>query len=892
MKRSGNLDYMSLFSLKYKNPKSEDEYSKNRKTDQKRLNLHFTMWCLVFSTLILVWIIWLTHSVDSDLISDKIKIIIVDPEDVPRLSNITTVFYKKYALVNETNINSRDAPSYLETKGEYAYLLRKYVFIKKCLPLSIIITVCYFTILIICLIFNGENLQTNLFGMIYFLFAFNFHILSGTLRSFFNFSSDSILFIVTTQLFIRILIILIAKVKWTSILIVCFANLIIEWGLIPIFHYQVPETLIFYLGVNDLIHLLCVILAYYSEFNSKINFFLLRRLKFEREYLINFLYNMKEGFFTYSNNKILFMNRAMHGLVNSYEKLQNISINDTILANNLNQNNSSSSKSADEDEIFFNSDNFDLKIKPESKFYIEKIIQSVTEYNRDLPVEILYLFNNIATNNNKFDNGGFTIENLFRMVKEYGVMNFNNFVILGNINFFDETFGASFKYQISFRIIDHEEDRGRYLEMMFTDISKITQIEREKTIDDCRSMYLSKVAHEFKNPLSSLLELTENIKEATEKADAKREICSYADHTKVICKIMELYLKDFTVFANMQNRCSILEICDNLNYLTCQICKKENLCSKCKSCSLCDEIKLTNFEYSELITQFIDLFKSLSRHESKNMQIKFIPTLKQNSSHALGAFSDAIIPTEYKFLKTDKEMFHSIIFNIIYYAYKYTRDGEITITSEILNNNHVLFEITDTGLEIDQIFIQNLENKKIIFEEKNENFVHNDYISFSHFNKYLGLYIAYSLVKKIGSRLKIESSLKGNKYSFIVGGASVKRKSFNPEKRIFNPGLRASTECCNVNSKMNPTLDVFFTTSPKWKRKNTLVSDKKQNSFDYNSKIIIFKFYVLFLPHFFRYNRIFSNCRFSKGLPNQENHLSIRKLQTSKLLLPLELRIQ
>lgn len=835
MKKSGNLDYLSLFSLKYKNLKSEEEYSKKRKADQKRLNLHFTFSCLVCSTLILVWIIWLTHSVDSDLISDKIKITIVDPKDVTELSNYTTVFYKKYVLVNETDINSSNTPIYVETTREYTYLLRKYVFVKKCLPLAIVITLFYIIILIICLLFNGENLQTNLFGMIYFLFAFNFHILSGILRSFFNFSSDSILFIVTTQLFIRIVIILIAKVKWTSILIVCFANLIIEWGFIPLFHYQVPETLIFYLGVNDLIHLLCVILAYYSECNSKINFFLLRRLKFEREYLINLLYNMKEGFFTYSNNKILFMNRAMHGIVNNYEKLQNISINDTVIASNLAQNNSSSPKSSNEDENFFNSDNFDLKIKPESKFYIEKIIQSVTEFNRDLPLEILHLFNNIYTNNNKLDNGGFTIENLFTILKELGIMNFNNFVILGNINYFDEIFGASFKYQISFRIIDHEEDRGMYLEMMFSDISKITQIEREKTIDDCRSMYLSKVAHEFKNPLSSLLELSESIKEATEKADAKREICSYADHTKAICKIMELFLKDFTVFANMQNRCNILESCDNLNYLICQICKQENLCSKCKSCSRCEEIKLTTFEYSELIAQFIELFKNLSRHESKNIEIKYFPISKHNGSHALGSLSNAITAAECKLLKTEKELFHSIIFNIVYYAYKFTRDGEITISSENLNNDLVLFEITDSGLQIDQSFIQNLENKAIIFEDKNENYVHNDYISFSQFNKYLGLFIAYSLVKKIGSHLKIESSIIGNKYSFIVGGASVKKNNLNQEKRYFNPYLRASTECCKLNLEIKPTIDVFFTTSPMWKRKNTLVTDKKQSSFEYNS---------------------------------------------------------
>jgi hypothetical protein len=51
--------------------------------------------------------------------------------------------------------------------------------------------------------------------------------------------------------------------------------------------------------------------------------------------------------------------------------------------------------------------------------------------------------------------------------------------------------------------------------------------------------------------LVSLTELSENIKDASERENYKLEISSQVDHIKMICKIMENFLKDFAIFANL-----------------------------------------------------------------------------------------------------------------------------------------------------------------------------------------------------------------------------------------------------------------------------------------------------------------------------------------------------
>jgi signal transduction histidine kinase len=338
----------------------------------------------------------------------------------------------------------------------------------------------------------------------------------------------------------------------------------------------------------------------------------------------------------------------------------------------------------------------------------------------------------------------------------------NSFVYLGNLNFdkinncsshdnyITNTEEFSNKYQVSFRIIVNENDQFTYLEIMFTDISKITKLEREKTIDNCRSLYLSKVAHEFKNPLTSIIELTNKINDAVKESNPKEEIFSIVHHTHLVCNIMDLFLKDFTLFANNQLSGNDTK-CRSSNHLN----PNSNEIYQC-ACSICD---IKEFDYYNLISNLVDTFENLSRLEHKELHINFINDKSKN-------FLTLNLPKKTTIISS-KDIFHSILFNILYYSYKNTLNGEINV-SYMIEFDKIKFEIKDTGSEIDSQFIQNLKNKNIIFEGAVDILYDNKYLSFNQFNKYLGLYIAYSNAKLIGSSLVLETSKNGTKYTLSL----------------------------------------------------------------------------------------------------------------------------
>jgi CheY-like chemotaxis protein len=440
---------------------------------------------------------------------------------------------------------------------------------------------------------------------------------------------------------------------------------------------------------------------------------------------------MEEGYFTFTKGKILLMNRSMQKIVNNYEKILNLKSQmngsyDTIYPmNNFENNNDMSKGNLYENfmENIFTTENKKLRIQQDSKFIIEKILENLTDLNKDLPKEIVSLFSgcaeagqvgevweageagmekqrkmsnpgnlgNIQIIENDFNgeqfyvnnNSNFSLDKLTEKIKE-NLFNFNsnnsnsnlnnsfnekisekgfaNFLILGNIeienlNIFnsDHNHNHNFnsppkddkniltsstkKFQISFRLIDHEEERGLYLEMMFNDVSKVTQLERERTVDDCRSLYLSKVAHELKNPLSSLVELQEDIKDTTanerknklkhfvrSNSNILTQVDSLADHSKLICKIMEMFLKDFSVFANLKESC--LMDCDP--GVKCIQCKYPKVCRKCSVCNNCEENKFTFFNYNELVSSCLDSFKQLSVFENKKIKIEHFHAENKN----------------------------------------------------------------------------------------------------------------------------------------------------------------------------------------------------------------------------------------------------------------------
>jgi signal transduction histidine kinase len=767
---------LSKLNLNFENEKIEDDYTKLFSTNLRKFNLYFSLGSFLISLHYLIWMIFLLNNVSQYMQDNFLAIKKIKTEEISLFSNVTQIFYNKFVIINSNYTDSSfDFITYNETinfsnknSNENYLLVLRFIYTYKAILLCIVVCLIHFILLLFSKFIYKRKFHTLIFNFQFLIFGFMFHIFGANLLMFYNYTSDSMLFLVAFQMFFRTFMIHKAKVNWLNILITSLLIAGIEWPFLLYVHYKMRTIHFLYLGVNDMILLLCIIIAYYSEYHNKINFYLLKRLNFEREYLLNFLFNMEEGFLSFRENKILYVNKSMEEIVKNYSNYSHqLKLN--VIENYCTE---SGRKFSQDNLINLKTENVFLDLKRETKYFIEKILLNLVEINKDLPVEILNLFDK----KNQNENFSFDIENFYKILINKETSNLSNFILLGVVDFKNFDFSHNNinsnndyepfpKYQISFRIIENMEDGSYFLEMIFSDISRVTHTERQKTINDCRSLYLSKVAHEFKNPLVSLTELSENIQDATEKENYKLEICNQVDHIKMICKIMENFLKDFTTFANLINSCADKKgICQFDSLIKCLTCDLNKLCIKCKICKICDENKKKKFDYTENIIKIKNFFIKLIHYEKKN--ILFLDNLS-----SLFTIENSNLLDQYlKFINTKEEIFNSVLFNILYYSYKNTFTGEIQILVENSGLEEVRFCVIDTGLEIDANFIINLENNKLMFEGRLdfENILEFEDTTFSNFNKYFGLFMASSQVRDIGSKLIIETNKFGNKFSFTI----------------------------------------------------------------------------------------------------------------------------
>ncbi len=496
--------------------------------------------------------------------------------------------------------------------------------------------------------------------------------------------------------------------------------------------------------MDSLIQISSVFLAYYCEYNSKYEFFLLRRLNFEKEYLINFLYNMGQGFFTYSNNKVVFINEYMRKIISNYELLNtgnNLSAYRLPLQMDHNC-------STEENSKFVNSHFLSGNTPNANKFLLERIFDNLTEINFDLPNEVHEIFSS-KDSTGPTGNYSFSLDKFFNVIRK--IDQFRNFTYVGKVilkNKGDTKYNLedilNKQYEILVRVITHDST-DEFLEFILSDVSNVIKMEREKTITSCRSMYLSKIAHEFKNPIASLIELSTTINEEAANLSTQTiaNISNLSDYSINICKIMNRFLNDFTIFTNLKLPCK-----NCYRFKECSVCSVRYLCKRCNICYHCEKDNEIVFDFKKYIYDFLETFKSLNNYEGKNHSF----SLEMN--------------TTLDYVKSNRELFQSIIYNLLYHSYKWKNQTEIKIKIDQLDNDNIQFEIFNLGMEVHREFIDNLNSMKMKFEENSDD--SSEEFNTDRFNKYFKLYISFCLARKIGSFLKIESNKYGSKFSFIV----------------------------------------------------------------------------------------------------------------------------
>jgi hypothetical protein len=738
---------MDSLYLRFNNHKYEREYSHKISDRVKEGNILLSLVNVVFSSILLIFFICLVVEVNNVYSQLNLKLRKLRYEDRVHIKEGgVPKYYSSYVLVNET-AEEGNVTEYIFPKEDYSYIVRQYLFAQGCLPVMLGIFAIHSIILGVSIMVKRDHYQNIIAFVNYGFFGMNFHIISGILRSFFALTSDPIFFIVAIQLFFRIIIIFRLRMKWFGVMIITMMSILFQWGMFLSFHYKAHLTIVYYFSVDTLIQISSVVLAYYFEYNSKYEFFLLRRLNFEKEYLVNFLYYMGQGFFTYSNKKIIFINEYMRKIINNYELLNS----GTTLNNYRPPLQMDLNCSLDENSKFVHSPFLSGGTPNTSKFILERIFDNLCEVNFDLPNEVHEIFSikEFSGTGSSSQSSTFSIDKFFHVVRN--LEQFKNFTYVGKVRFknrvnikynFEEILNK--QYEILCRVIVHD-NTDEFLEFIFSDVSNVIKMEREKTISSCRSMYLSKIAHEFKNPITSLIEISTRINEDANNINTQtmHNISSMSDYSINICKIMNRFLNDFTIFTSLKMPCK-----NCYRFKECSICSVRFLCKRCNICYHCEKDNEIVFDFKKYIYDFLETFKSLNNYEGKRHTFSLD------------------INTNLDYVKSNRELFQSILYNLLFHAYKWKSRSEIKVKIDQLENDNIQFEIFNSGMEVNRQFIDNLNSMKMKFEDNSDE--SSEEINSDRFNKYFKLYISFCLARKIGSFLKIETNKFGTKFSFIV----------------------------------------------------------------------------------------------------------------------------
>jgi CheY-like chemotaxis protein len=287
---------------------------------------------------------------------------------------------------------------------------------------------------------------------------------------------------------------------------------------------------------------------------------------------------------------------------------------------------------------------------------------------------------------------------LEKLTKERNIQINSFYIGRVKLNNFFEDVSEDLEYSLFCRVSQRSK-----ITFFFKNDADILLHEREQTAKICKSLYFSKISHEFKNPLCNLQEIIACLKE--ELIENKIDLCNTCLQQKksddssekndssydIFYKNSNIEARDNSLLSKVFNLHFIVEMLNQLVkdftfYSSFADSETEMKCLPSKKCILrCDNKILNsgqvlNFNkkrghkecnYLKIIGHLIDLFHnkiSLDGMESKiNIDIKFTDKLP-------------------KYIDMDYEHFQSLIFNILYHIIKNMMSGNISLIIDYDSN--------------------------------------------------------------------------------------------------------------------------------------------------------------------------------------------------------------
>jgi len=258
-------------------------------------------------------------------------------------------------------------------------------------------------------------------------------------------------------------------------------------------------------------------------------------------------------------------------------------------------------------------------------------------------------------------------------------------------------------------------------DVILDDITNSREIIFNKADIKFRQLYLAKIAHEFKTPVTSLIE------------SVKKLINKKNSSVNYILNIEE-YINDYKFIEGQAN------------YITMLIHDINDYCKEIKDF----EYNIDDFYIRDVI-QFVAqiLFTLINKNINKKENVKINLHISDN------------VPEK---IRSDEKRLKQLLVNLISNSVKFTNFGHIGITVDYIHNdgnyNEVTFCIEDTGIGISS------EEQTKLFQD--HSLLNKDHFYLNKEGSGLGLSICKKIVEKLGKNISCESHNCLTKFNFSI----------------------------------------------------------------------------------------------------------------------------
>lgn len=404
--------------------------------------------------------------------------------------------------------------------------------------------------------------------------------------------------------------------------------------------------------IFNVLFLFEAVINYFYLYQKKENFYHQKKAELLCHWYINIFNNMNTGFLSIKNNKISYTNRAILDMIfkfkNTNEMLEDFKVKESEIHLNNNNNNNSNILTNSDKILFFllNDVNFNSCLENSNLINTTKNQSSILTILKQYKKEIIK-----SKKENEFVN--------------FGIKNFND---LTNYN--------SLSFEIYCRFNRDEEDNETF-DFIFNDVSKTQLIMEQKADVKYKSIFLSKIAHEFKNPLLCIIELAN---QAIDSINNNSPLSNNIKNKSNSSKSVDNYIK-INTHVNSKEQKEVIEAVSTLKalskYLLYLIQDLDFISNKNKV------VEKSEVNINEILQFFKEITTGLLKNSQKMDQIRF------------NCFNK--LPSVITEVHTDETKLKQILLNLITNSVKFTQKGFINLTVE--RKEHLIyFSVEDSGV--------------------------------------------------------------------------------------------------------------------------------------------------------------------------------------------------